>query len=43
MLYDFSPFFDVIAALGSALVPLAVPAIAAWLVLHWIADLIFRS
>ncbi len=43
MLYDFSPFAEVLGALGSALVPLAVPAIGAWLVLHWIADLIFRS
>lgn len=43
MLYDFSPFVEVVSALGSALVPLAVPAIVAWLVFSWIADLIFRN
>lgn len=43
MLYDFAPFVEVVSALGEALVPLAVPAIAAWLVLHWIADLLFRG
>lgn len=42
-MYDFTPFAEVVGSLGAALVPLAVPAIAAWLVLHWVADLLFRS
>lgn len=43
MMYDFSPFYDVVSALGTALVPLAVPAICAYLVLNWVGDLIFKD
>lgn len=43
MLYDFSPFIEVCAELGKALTPLAIPAIVAWLVLSWVADILFKS
>ena len=42
-MYDFQPFYDIISALGTALVPLAIPAICAWLILSWVSDLLFRS
>lgn len=42
-MYDFQPFIEVINSLGISLVPLAIPVIATWLILHWISDLLFRS
>lgn len=41
--YDFSPFADLVTACGEGLLPLAVPVIATYLGLSWIADLLFRS
>lgn len=43
MSYDFQPFYDVISALGTTLVPLAIPALVTWLVFSFISDLLFKA